>query len=133
MPGAGLEPARPLGRGILSPLRLPVPPPGPDVLRVFQLLSVAPDYMLGWYSLRSSDTGGTLLRYRCHSCPLGPGDVTLFVSPSPKSMYSGTPRKQGAYCSIACIGKKLLDLQLKGHQSMDLDEELMTVVIESKK
>ncbi len=28
VPGAGLEPARPCGRGILSPLRLPVPPPG---------------------------------------------------------------------------------------------------------
>jgi hypothetical protein len=28
MPGAGLEPARPEGRGILSPLRLPIPPPG---------------------------------------------------------------------------------------------------------
>ena len=29
VPGAGLEPARPQGRGILSPLRLPVSPPGP--------------------------------------------------------------------------------------------------------
>ena len=28
VPGAGLEPARPQGRGILSPLRLPVSPPG---------------------------------------------------------------------------------------------------------
>ena len=28
MPGAGREPARPQGRGILSPLRLPVSPPG---------------------------------------------------------------------------------------------------------
>jgi hypothetical protein len=28
VPGAGLEPARPFSRGILSPLRLPVPPPG---------------------------------------------------------------------------------------------------------
>ncbi len=28
VPGAGLEPARPLGRGILSPLRLPISPPG---------------------------------------------------------------------------------------------------------
>ena len=29
VPGAGLEPARPCGRGILSPLRLPISPPGP--------------------------------------------------------------------------------------------------------
>src|SRR5690606_9224220 len=29
VPGAGLEPARPWGRRILSPLRLPVPPSGP--------------------------------------------------------------------------------------------------------
>ncbi len=29
MPEAGVEPARPEGRGILSPLRLPIPPPGP--------------------------------------------------------------------------------------------------------
>jgi hypothetical protein len=28
MPEAGLEPARPEGRGILSPLRLPIPPLG---------------------------------------------------------------------------------------------------------
>jgi hypothetical protein len=28
VPGAGIEPARPCSRGILSPLRLPVPPPG---------------------------------------------------------------------------------------------------------
>ena len=28
VPGAGLEPARVLARGILSPLRLPIPPPG---------------------------------------------------------------------------------------------------------
>ncbi len=28
VPGAGVEPARPLGRGILSPLCLPIPPPG---------------------------------------------------------------------------------------------------------
>ena len=31
VPGAGIEPARPNGRGILSPLRLPIPPSGPDV------------------------------------------------------------------------------------------------------
>ena len=30
IPEAGLEPARPEGRGILSPLRLPIPPPGHD-------------------------------------------------------------------------------------------------------
>ena len=28
VPGAGIEPARPQSRRILSPLRLPVPPPG---------------------------------------------------------------------------------------------------------
>ncbi len=28
VPGAGLEPARPKGQRILSPLRLPIPPPG---------------------------------------------------------------------------------------------------------
>ena len=28
VPGAGLEPAQPYGRGILSPLRLPISPPG---------------------------------------------------------------------------------------------------------
>ena len=28
VPGAGLEPARPFGRRILNPLRLPIPPPG---------------------------------------------------------------------------------------------------------
>src|SRR5664279_4077887 len=28
VPGAGIEPAQPCGRGILSPLRLPVPPSG---------------------------------------------------------------------------------------------------------
>src|SRR4051812_22282177 len=30
VPGAGFEPARPCGPRGLSPLRLPVPPPGPD-------------------------------------------------------------------------------------------------------
>ena len=29
VPGAGLEPARSYPRGILSPLCLPIPPPGP--------------------------------------------------------------------------------------------------------
>ena len=28
VPGAGIEPARPFRRGILSPLRLPISPPG---------------------------------------------------------------------------------------------------------
>ena len=32
VPGAGIEPAQPYGRGILSPLRLPVPPPGRGAL-----------------------------------------------------------------------------------------------------
>ncbi len=30
MPRAGVEPARGCPRGILSPLRLPIPPPGPE-------------------------------------------------------------------------------------------------------
>ncbi len=34
MPGAGLEPARGFPRGILSPLRLPVSPPGLSVYAV---------------------------------------------------------------------------------------------------
>ncbi len=32
VPGAGVEPARLLGRGILSPLCLPIPPPGLDTV-----------------------------------------------------------------------------------------------------
>ena len=35
VPGAGIEPARPLSRGILSPLCLPIPPPGQNLLRMF--------------------------------------------------------------------------------------------------
>ena len=31
VPGAGVEPARPLSRGILSPLCLPISPPGQDI------------------------------------------------------------------------------------------------------
>lgn len=31
MPGGGLEPPRPYGQRILSPLRLPIPPPGLQV------------------------------------------------------------------------------------------------------
>ena len=31
VPGAGIEPARPLSRGILSPLCLPIPPPGQNL------------------------------------------------------------------------------------------------------
>ena len=34
VPGAGIEPARCYHRGILSPLRLPIPPPGQDDLLV---------------------------------------------------------------------------------------------------
>ncbi len=30
MPGTGIEPVRPCGRGILSPLRLPISPPGQE-------------------------------------------------------------------------------------------------------
>ena len=33
MPGAGLEPARDNSQGILSPLRLPISPPGPGGIR----------------------------------------------------------------------------------------------------
>ncbi len=39
VPGAGLEPARPLRRGILNPLCLPIPPPGHDTFRPFALTS----------------------------------------------------------------------------------------------
>jgi hypothetical protein len=31
VPGGGLEPPRPYGQRILSPLRLPIPPPGLQV------------------------------------------------------------------------------------------------------
>src|SRR5690554_7483384 len=36
VPGAGLEPARPEGQGILSPMRLPISPPGRWDLRVLK-------------------------------------------------------------------------------------------------
>ena len=36
VPGAGLEPARDCSRGILSPLRLPIPPPGLCEVKVYQ-------------------------------------------------------------------------------------------------
>ncbi len=32
VPGAGLEPARSCLRGILSPLCLPIPPPGQEII-----------------------------------------------------------------------------------------------------
>ena len=35
VPGAGLEPARPLRRGILNPVCLPIPPPGHDTYKVW--------------------------------------------------------------------------------------------------
>ena len=35
VPRAGIEPARPLSRRILSPLRLPIPPPRLSELMVF--------------------------------------------------------------------------------------------------
>ena len=40
MPRAGVEPARDCSRGILSPLRLPIPPPGLvlDPLNCFGLI-----------------------------------------------------------------------------------------------
>ena len=37
VPGAGLEPARSYPRGILSPLRLPISPPGQGELCLFVL------------------------------------------------------------------------------------------------
>jgi hypothetical protein len=40
VPRAGLEPARPCGRDILSVVRMPIPPPGPVGEAVFR-----PDYM----------------------------------------------------------------------------------------
>ena len=39
VPGAGLEPARPLSRGILSPLCLPIPPPGQYIAKFWRLRS----------------------------------------------------------------------------------------------
>ena len=35
VPGAGLEPARGFPRGILSPLCLPIPPPGHNFISTF--------------------------------------------------------------------------------------------------
>ena len=35
MPGAGLEPARDYSQGILSPLRLPISPPGPGASEIY--------------------------------------------------------------------------------------------------
>ena len=43
VPGTGLEPVRPLGRRILSPLRLPIPPSR----HVSQLILSAPASTLG--------------------------------------------------------------------------------------
>ena len=36
VPGAGIEPARPLSRGILSPLCLPIPPPGQNLSSILE-------------------------------------------------------------------------------------------------
>ena len=36
VPGAGIEPARPLSRGILSPLCLPIPPPGQNLYSILE-------------------------------------------------------------------------------------------------
>ena len=40
VPGARLELARPLGQRILSPQRLPIPPPGPGMGRNYRLLLI---------------------------------------------------------------------------------------------
>lgn len=48
VPEAGVEPARPCGRGILSPVRLPIPPPGHDKHRCID--------RIGEVILRSSTT-----------------------------------------------------------------------------
>lgn len=34
VPTPGLEPGRPYGQGILSPLRLPIPPSGQDIILI---------------------------------------------------------------------------------------------------
>ena len=48
VPGAGLEPARHCWRGILSPLCLPIPPPGQFmVLELYYILCKNIDFFLG--------------------------------------------------------------------------------------
>ncbi len=37
VPTPGLEPGRPYGQGILSPLRLPIPPSGLDIMFITAL------------------------------------------------------------------------------------------------
>jgi hypothetical protein len=55
VPGAGIEPARPCGLGILSPMRLPVPPPR---LRLQQLYEQSADRRRRARALRSTDAPG---------------------------------------------------------------------------
>ena len=40
VPGDGLEPSRSFLRGILSPLCLPIPPPGPDYHNALRLYNI---------------------------------------------------------------------------------------------
>ena len=51
VPSAGLEPARPFGQRILSPLRLPIPPGGPiffpkHLYRLFQYINYSIFYFI---------------------------------------------------------------------------------------
>ena len=45
VPGAGLEPARSCLRGILSPLCLPIPPPGQDRKNELYIIILSINYI----------------------------------------------------------------------------------------
>ena len=49
VPGAGLEPARHCWRGILSPLCLPIPPPGQKYVKLSILYNEHFVLFLRWY------------------------------------------------------------------------------------
>ena len=74
VPGAGLEPARYFYRGILSPLRLPIPPPGQRVLRLRLVLAC---YFL--LALRARPCGRSrapALHGTCASCTSSTNSAT---------------------------------------------------------
>ncbi len=57
VPGAGLEPARPLSRGILNPLCLPISPPGHNLsysFRVQRLMEASPGVEPRYTDLQSA-------------------------------------------------------------------------------
>src|SRR5688572_10472284 len=60
VPGAGLEPARPESRGILSPLRLPVPPPGRVTAKDKRGRGISPRPRLKTTGPASATSGATL-------------------------------------------------------------------------